>query len=101
MKTMPRPLLYALHITVSAMLAVIRRWEDKHAKHANHADYRMTDLNAGLWQAEQRLREIRTGHFEPMAHQNHWVVPQSTVLGKRYAEELLGGAPIPLYPVDK
>ena len=66
MKTMPRLMVWWLHVTIEAMRTLVRYWEDKHA---DHADYRMTHLSAGLHEASTSLREISAGHFDPTRRQ--------------------------------
>ena len=61
MKTMPRPVLGLMRFVVFVMLAVVGWWEDRYA---HQGDHRMAALNAGLWQAEQALRQVRVGDFK-------------------------------------
>jgi hypothetical protein len=100
MKTMPRPMLRAMRLVVEAVLTTIQRWEDKHAD-PDRPDYRMSQMNAGLWQASQSMKEIIEGDFQPMLRQTRLRdLPEAGVLGEAYHRELLGSATVPLHAVD-
>lgn len=62
MPTMPDWKLRLLRWLTNAMLAVIRRWEDRHA---DPKDYRMGRATTGLWQASQSFKEILNGEYRP------------------------------------
>lgn len=94
---MPRLMVWWLHVTIEAMRTLVRYWEDKHA---DHADYRMTHLSAGLHEASTSLREISAGHFDPTRRQARWAVRESQAPGDRYARELLQDVPVPLHVVE-
>jgi hypothetical protein len=100
MKTMPRPLLWGMRKITEAMLTIVTRWEDKHLTPYN-PDCRMDQLNTGLWQASRSMKEILEGDFQPMLRQARLLdLPEMVVLGERYTDELLTGAPVPLRAVD-
>jgi hypothetical protein len=87
---MPRVGLWLMRVAVEVMLTVIRRWEDKHA---DHSDHRMRELNQGLWQASQSLRQVLAGQFTPMRRQSHVWDLRTGSSGERYTRELLSGVP--------
>jgi hypothetical protein len=62
MKTLPSPLVGVMRAVLWSMLAIVRWWEDRNA---NRLDYRMTELNAGLWRASQSLKALAEGEFKP------------------------------------
>ena len=102
MKTMPRPVLRILRLTVRSLLTVVQWWEDRHG---DHTDYRMRELNTGLWQASQSLKAIAEGDFQPMLRQTSLrrlaeVMPERAKVSNRYARELFSDTPVPLRPVD-
>lgn len=100
MKTMPNLTLKVFRSAVEFMLTRIQAWEDKNID-PDRPDYRMQELNTGLWQASQSMKAIVEGDFRPTLHQiplNE--LPQAAVLGMRYTEELLSGIPVPVRPVD-
>jgi hypothetical protein len=95
---MPRLKLRVMRTVVEAMLTVIQRWEDKHA---DHTDYRMRELNGGLWQASQSMKAIIEGDFQPMLRQARLKdLPHPGEVGNRYAAELLSNVPIPMRTAD-
>lgn len=102
MKTMPRPVLRVLRSVVTSVLTIVQWWEDRNA---DHTDYRMRELNTGLWQAALSLKAILEGDFQPMLRQTSLrslpeTMPKRARVSDRYERELFADAPVPLSPVD-
>jgi hypothetical protein len=99
-KTMPRPVLWAMRATVEGVLTAVTWWEDKYTD-ADRPDYRMTEMSTGLWQASQSMKAIQERDFQPMSRQARLRdLPEVAVLGDAYHRELLREAPVPLRSVD-
>lgn len=102
MKTMPRTTLMLMRFVTQLMLTRIARWEDRHAR---PEDYRMSELNSGLWQASDSMRAILQGEFNAMRKNDHvgtvgkaWRVEEK--LTPEYVTEMFGDTSVPLHPVN-